>query len=502
MEMANKISEEDLEKITAAFKQGNYNGTLEQLQVALDTFDNFKMDIAFTGYSGAGKSSLINALRDLRPEDKEAAPTGVVETTMTPAMYQDSRHPDVRLWDLPGLGTPSFTAQSYVENMNFDLFDMFIIVASERMKENNVYLVDEILKRQKSFYFVRSKVDNDLRAESKKRNFSKSRVLERMRKECVTSLETRMKDPQVFLISACETKRHDFEDLRNTLDDSLPELKKKAFSLFLTNLSTELWGISSLLKKSIVPHSVQSGKIREEDLGRIKAAFRRSDLSDGAPKVQSVLSALERFRLDVAVVGGRRSGTSSFVNALMGLRNTDRDAAPTGAAGTTKEPTAYPHPGDPLLQLWDVPIMEEDLSDPRDLATEEINRYDFYLITVSDWPTPFHFRLSQTVAGLNKRCYFVQLRVDRHVHAHEGLYGPDLDALERIRDHCAQELQKAGVLDPQIFLVSSFHWDLYDFINLEIALREDLPTLRKQAFILYATKILRQKQEERSCRIL
>lgn len=247
--MIGKIRDEDLEKIAVAFKQGHYEGTLQQLELAFGTFDHFKMDIAFTGYSGSGKSSLINTLRGLSPQDEEAAPTGVVETTMTPTMYQHPKYPDVRLWDLPGLGTPLSASLNYIETMNFDLFDIFIIVASERMKESNLYLVDEILKRQKSFYFVRSKVDNDLWAEGKKRGFRKSCVLEKMRKECVASLETRIKDPQVFLISACEPEMYDFDDLRNTLEKSLSDLKKRAFGLFLGNLSKEIWGITSLLNK-------------------------------------------------------------------------------------------------------------------------------------------------------------------------------------------------------------------------------------------------------------
>merc|ERR1719277_334917 len=50
-----------------------------------------QLRIAVTGASGVGKSSWINALRRVMPNDKDAAATGVTETTMEPTMYRFRR---------------------------------------------------------------------------------------------------------------------------------------------------------------------------------------------------------------------------------------------------------------------------------------------------------------------------------------------------------------------------------------------------------------------------
>lgn len=50
-----------------------------------------QLRIAVTGASGVGKSSWINALRRLLPDDKDAAATGVTETTLEPTMYRFRR---------------------------------------------------------------------------------------------------------------------------------------------------------------------------------------------------------------------------------------------------------------------------------------------------------------------------------------------------------------------------------------------------------------------------
>eukprot|EP00435_Cladocopium_sp_Y103_P073455 s37_g43.t1 len=55
-----------------------------------------------------GKSLLINKMRRLKPGAAEWAPTGVKETTLRPMMYTFPGIDKVRLWDLPGAGTPGF----------------------------------------------------------------------------------------------------------------------------------------------------------------------------------------------------------------------------------------------------------------------------------------------------------------------------------------------------------------------------------------------------------
>jgi len=70
-------------------------------------------NVAITGNSGTGKSSLNNALRGLKPRDDGAAAVGVKETTLDPHGYDfEPAGPEMRLWDLPGAGTPKFPLDS------------------------------------------------------------------------------------------------------------------------------------------------------------------------------------------------------------------------------------------------------------------------------------------------------------------------------------------------------------------------------------------------------
>ncbi|KAI7806489.1 interferon-inducible GTPase 5-like isoform X1 [Triplophysa rosa] len=204
--------------------------TLEKAKAkALAEFDqllNVSLNIAVTGNTGSGKSSFINALRGLSDDDKDAAPTGVTETTMEVTKYEHSGMPNVKIWDLPGIGSPNFKADKYLKEVKFDTYDFFIILSSERFRENDIMLAKEI-KKKKNFYFVRSKIDNDISSEQKKKGFDEKEVISKIREDCKNNLKE-MGNPNIFLISSFELEKYDFENLRNTLEEDLPSHKRSA----------------------------------------------------------------------------------------------------------------------------------------------------------------------------------------------------------------------------------------------------------------------------------
>ncbi|KAL0172037.1 hypothetical protein M9458_032348, partial [Cirrhinus mrigala] len=177
--------------------------------------------------TGAGKSSFVNALRGLPNDDKSAAPTGTTETTMKPNMYQHPFMPNVKIWDLPGIGSPKFRAKKYLKDVNFHTYDFFLIVTSERFKENDIQLARAIKKSKKLFYFIRTKIDNDIYAESHKRNFDERMLLEKIREDCKANL-LKIGIPKIFLVSSFQLEKYDFQKLINTLEDELPKHKKFA----------------------------------------------------------------------------------------------------------------------------------------------------------------------------------------------------------------------------------------------------------------------------------
>ncbi|TFJ96242.1 chromosome segregation protein SMC [Platysternon megacephalum] len=232
------LSEKETEEIKAALETGDLSGAAYVVQKSEELFKKTELNIAITGESGAGKSSFLNALRSLGDEDEGSAKTGVTQTTTVPERYQHSKYPNVIFWDLPGIGTPDFQPDTYLEQMKFSCYDFFIIISSDRFKHNISILAQEIGKMGKKFYFVRSKVDTDLSNERHKKSFNEERILEEIRNDCVYHLcREGMSSPQVFLVSSKEFQKYDSPKLQKTLLKELKSHKKYLFLLALPNLS-------------------------------------------------------------------------------------------------------------------------------------------------------------------------------------------------------------------------------------------------------------------------
>lgn len=175
----------DTTEIKEALQNNNQALAVSKIKELLEKAANTPLNIGITGESGSGKSSFVNAFRGVDHRDGKAAPTGVVETTTEVKAYPHPAYPKVTLWDLPGIGTTKFPADQYLKHVGFEKFDFFIIISDTRFRENDVKLAKEIQKMGKKFYFVRSKVDNDLQnAQRSQRSFDAEQTLSLIRENC------------------------------------------------------------------------------------------------------------------------------------------------------------------------------------------------------------------------------------------------------------------------------------------------------------------------------
>ncbi|XP_042295254.1 interferon-inducible GTPase 5-like [Sceloporus undulatus] len=211
-----------------------------KLQKEMELLDNTTLHIAITGGSGVGKSSLVNALRGLTDDGEGSANTGETETTMEPQAYQHPEFSKVKLWDLPGIGTDNFKADQYLKQVDFSRYDFFIIVVGNRFSENDTKLACEIQKMKKKFYYVRSKIDESISNESKKKNFNEAETIQKIRDYCEKSLKRKGDNSaKVFLITRWDLSKYDFPCLQNALEEDLDDLKRHVLVMSMPAFSKE-----------------------------------------------------------------------------------------------------------------------------------------------------------------------------------------------------------------------------------------------------------------------
>uniref|UniRef100_A0A8C4SBL2 Interferon-inducible GTPase 5-like n=1 Tax=Erpetoichthys calabaricus TaxID=27687 RepID=A0A8C4SBL2_ERPCA len=233
------FNDEEIKKIADVYNKDGLDAVFPLINGKWNNLDNEKVTIAVTGESGVGKSAFINAMRGLEPNDEGAAEEGLIEQTSEPTPYQHPALPSVCLWDLPGIGTTRFSARQYLDKINFNTYDLFVLIAGERFKENDAKLAKEIKKMGKEFYFVRSKMD--VVEENLSKRGQRDRLEEefdKIRSYYKNSLkESGSPTSQVFLVSSRYPDQYDFMQFCDCLESELPDKKKNVFVLSLPSIT-------------------------------------------------------------------------------------------------------------------------------------------------------------------------------------------------------------------------------------------------------------------------
>ncbi|XP_039368346.1 interferon-inducible GTPase 5-like [Mauremys reevesii] len=407
----------------------------------------------------------------------------------------------VTFWDLPAIGTPHFRTHAYLKQVKFSRYDVFIIIVSERSRLSLDELAREIHRMGKKFFFLRSKVDLDLYTEKHKKSFNAERTLENIRTDCIKKLlREGMSSPQVFLVSSREFQKYDSPQLQKTLLKELYHHKMETFG------GTEAPRSSGTAEDSETHwaglFSKWSSKLpglSEEETEEFQMAVKAGNLSRAFSVVKKSDELLTNIKINIAITGNSGSGKSSFINAIRSLNDDDSGAAETGLAGKKKTP--YSDPKHPNVILWDLPGIGT-MNFPAETYLKDMNfdQYDFFIIIAAGRFTEADTNLAKEISRMGKKFYFVRSKVDVDLANEQRKRDfKEEKTLEAIRSDCMEQLQKAGIISPQVFLVSRWDFDKYDFPRLQEVLANELDTHRRHVLICAlpntSEEILKEKQK-------
>ena len=155
----------------------------------------------------------------LNDDDDGAAKVDVVEATTEPTEYQHPDNPKITLVDLPGMGTPNYKdLKTYCKTVD---------------------LAEEVKKMGKSFFLVRTKIDNDFKSK-KGKSVNEAEILEKIRKYCFENVKNLISsEKEIFLISNYNKEKWDFDRLISAISDALPIRQRECLTLSLSNVTRE-----------------------------------------------------------------------------------------------------------------------------------------------------------------------------------------------------------------------------------------------------------------------
>jgi len=176
----------------------------------------------------------------LYEDDEGAAVVDVKECTKHPTPYDHPTNPNIKFWDLPGIGTPNYPdLETYCQKVELEKYHAFLIFTASRFTENDLELARKIKSFDKKFFFIRTKIDENVRAEKRKRAFQEDAVLEKIRRDCLENLGDLLTCEQdIFLISNHDLAKWDFARLTQAILDALPTYQQDSLMLSLGNVLT------------------------------------------------------------------------------------------------------------------------------------------------------------------------------------------------------------------------------------------------------------------------
>ena len=160
----------------------------------------------------------------------------MTECTTEPTPYAHPTNSNIKFWDLPGIGTPDYPdLETYVEKVQLEKYDAFLILTATRFTKNDLLLAEKIRSMQKSFFFIRTKIDENVRAEKRKQSsYDEKAMLTKIRSNCLKNLGDHFSDVKdVFLISNHEPDKWDFARLAQAILDPLPKDQRQSLMLSL-----------------------------------------------------------------------------------------------------------------------------------------------------------------------------------------------------------------------------------------------------------------------------
>ncbi|XP_022376895.1 T-cell-specific guanine nucleotide triphosphate-binding protein 1-like [Enhydra lutris kenyoni] len=229
---------------------------------------------------------------------------------------------------------------------------------------------------------------------------------------------------------------------------------------------------------------LESEMLSQEAITLIQSHLEKGDLQRAVSAINDALRDIDNAPLNIAVIGESGAGKSSFINALLGVKQDDENAAHTGPVEITLERAKYEYKKFPNVMLWDLPGLETTLLPRHEyLQKMKFGQYDIFIIVSAVRLKMNDLDLAVAIRKMKKHFYFVRTKVDLDLNnlrtCKPSTFNRD-EILQRIRNDYVTHLENVNMGDTQIFLVSSLELSDYDFQHLETTLLRELPTHKHQ----------------------
>lgn len=160
---------------------------------------------------------------------------------------------------------------------------------------------------------------------------------------------------------------------------------------------------------------------------------------------------------------------------------------------TTTEPAEYRHPNNPMITLVDLPGIGTPNYPDLEAYCEKVDfkTYDTFLIFTATRFTQNDLLLAEEVKKIGKSFFLVRTRIDADCTSKNGRPVNEAKILEKIRKNCWFNVKNVINSEKEIFLISNYHKDKWDFDRLLEAISNALPFRQRECLTLSLSNVTR-----------
>ncbi|TSK20214.1 Interferon-inducible GTPase 5 [Bagarius yarrelli] len=376
-----------------------------------------------------------------------------------------------------------------------DSYDVLLVLTTELHQDDHIRLIMDqgeknkplyLVKMDKEMEIIRGRLDGPCKTCAWERMQARALEFQKKRKLELESTDN-AKHQQTSKVPS-GIKLWEPEEIAEVLLKDIPELRKKAFSKFLVDFTSEQRKLKSTSTGFFAGSAfLKNNKMSQEDVDKTSLVFQSQDLTDQPSKLLSIFNALEYFRLDVGLLGETGCGSSSLFNSLLSLKNGDSRASPVGVFETTKTPVTYLYSECHNVLLWDLPglrrvedfkTVSSDVASHQDL---QIPPCDVYILV-----SPLRLNLGcihllKQLLAQGKDCYLVLSKADLI----------EEKSIDDVRRWTEEILDKLG-LKQIVYLVSALHPETLDLPKMIKTLKDAQDSHKRAALANYVVKLLEE----------
>lgn len=215
---------------------------VEYLQMTTASWKSATVKIAIAGKSKSGKSSFINAIRNVDHTDETFAKEGRrVENPLDVQEYRHTKNKKIIYCELPGYGNIRMTRKTFLEKVQLLEYDIFLIFVHTVPSEDDEWLVTQLIEAEIGFCFVRAKIDLDIK-NAPQMGKTKEDVLIEIRKKVSSAVKDMpaIEDAKLFLISKNDLSVGEMDELIAFIEMKIPKLKFEAVLMTFTSFSNQV----------------------------------------------------------------------------------------------------------------------------------------------------------------------------------------------------------------------------------------------------------------------